>query len=322
VHDWASHACLVAGTPVQTATGIKAIENITTGERVWTPCGLAEVTHAGRVRRAEALMNVECSDGSILCATPEHKVLTQNGFVCVDALRYNDRIYRGTEWTIRLSALCSRVANIGFRDAITGDRSGAAMDRATSIAPFGNRITGVFHRITTFITSTAIPSTTLWRIWPVWNDASICLHTHGLWWRAEHSIPPTDTPWPPPPSGIGALRASRGTVSTGKPRGPIARGIRACVVSAVKRFCRRILRVPSGAMRVVKTKPVRLPEAKPWVYDLTVESHACYRANGILVSNSDAFRGLAVRHQMPKEPGRALGAVPTVPNVPGGWMGA
>jgi hypothetical protein len=30
------------------------------------------------------------------------------------------------------------------------------------------------------------------------------------------------------------------------------------------------------------------------VYDLTVKSHACYQANGLLVSNSDAARYLAL----------------------------
>jgi hypothetical protein len=30
------------------------------------------------------------------------------------------------------------------------------------------------------------------------------------------------------------------------------------------------------------------------VYDLTVVNHACYQANGILVSNSDAWRYLAL----------------------------
>ena len=30
------------------------------------------------------------------------------------------------------------------------------------------------------------------------------------------------------------------------------------------------------------------------VYDLTVAKHQCYRANGILVSNCDAFRYLAM----------------------------
>jgi hypothetical protein len=40
------------------------------------------------------------------------------------------------------------------------------------------------------------------------------------------------------------------------------------------------------------------------VYDLTVKDHACYQANGFLVSNSDAFRylGLAWRQMQPEKP--------------------
>ena len=34
------------------------------------------------------------------------------------------------------------------------------------------------------------------------------------------------------------------------------------------------------------------------VYDLTVEKHHCYLANGLLVSNSDAFRYLSIAAEL------------------------
>lgn len=46
-----------------------------------------------------------------------------------------------------------------------------------------------------------------------------------------------------------------------------------------------------GGVRVVLIQPGR---SKIPVYDLTIEKHHCYLANGLLVSNSDSFRYLAV----------------------------
>ena len=43
---------------------------------------------------------------------------------------------------------------------------------------------------------------------------------------------------------------------------------------------------------VARTQRVSAVE-KQWVYDLTVEKNSCYLANGILVSNCDAFGAMA-----------------------------
>jgi len=50
----------------------------------------------------------------------------------------------------------------------------------------------------------------------------------------------------------------------------------------------------SEKARVVK---IQIGKSLVPVYDLTIEKHHCYLANGILVSNSDAFRGLAVAYE-------------------------
>lgn len=51
-------------------------------------------------------------------------------------------------------------------------------------------------------------------------------------------------------------------------------------------------------MSIVSLKRVAVSSES--VYDLTVESHACYQANGILVSNSDAIRSFAMGYRAPK----------------------
>jgi hypothetical protein len=64
--------------------------------------------------------------------------------------------------------------------------------------------------------------------------------------------------------------------------------------SAGNFLLRLILRAPNGATSIVRWRTCDSGAAVRSVYDLTVENHACYQANGILVSNSDALRYLAL----------------------------
>lgn len=81
-------------------------------------------------------------------------------------------------------------------------------------------------------------------------------------------------------------------------------GLSAAVRTAVSRSCRLILRAPSGAISIARWKRCENGVAGQLVYDLTVAGHACYQANGLLVSNSDAFRYLAMawRELVPEPP--------------------
>jgi hypothetical protein len=60
-------------------------------------------------------------------------------------------------------------------------------------------------------------------------------------------------------------------------------------------------------MRIVSSKRVECATDKPLVYDLTVQKHGCYRANGFLVSNCDAFRMMAVAYR--REPGAEIAPI-------------
>ena len=60
-------------------------------------------------------------------------------------------------------------------------------------------------------------------------------------------------------------------------------------------LCLLILRWLNTAITTVKVK--RCVEGMELMYDLTIENHACYQANGVLVSNSDSFRTFAVGFQ-------------------------
>ena len=79
-----------------------------------------------------------------------------------------------------------------------------------------------------------------------------------------------------------------------KKLGSIANGILAHVKSAGARLVLRILREQNSATRVVGVTRSDASRESRLVYDLSVLPHQCYLANGLLVSNSDAFQVLAV----------------------------
>lgn len=76
--------------------------------------------------------------------------------------------------------------------------------------------------------------------------------------------------------------------------GQIVSGLRSYAKSAGARFALRTLHALSGATRVVAMQRSDVRKESPLVFDLTVEKHNSYLANGLLVSNSDAFQQLAV----------------------------
>jgi hypothetical protein len=71
--------CLPAGTAIDTIGGAMPVETIRQGDLVYGPIGNPSlVTHAGR-RLARELVEIMCNGERLLC-TPEHPILTQNGW--------------------------------------------------------------------------------------------------------------------------------------------------------------------------------------------------------------------------------------------------
>ena len=85
-----------------------------------------------------------------------------------------------------------------------------------------------------------------------------------------------------------------GIVGTARELGIGGNGIFGRVMNAAENIARRILRGRGSVIKIARRRPSAEDGGNPLVYDLTVEKHHCYRANGILVSNSDAFRYLAM----------------------------
>lgn len=79
-----------------------------------------------------------------------------------------------------------------------------------------------------------------------------------------------------------------------KKLGLIVNGMLSNASSVIGSFAVRILQGQSTANKVVEVQRLDSSRESPLVFDLTVKKHHCYLANGLLVSNSDAFLNLAV----------------------------
>jgi hypothetical protein len=76
--------------------------------------------------------------------------------------------------------------------------------------------------------------------------------------------------------------------------GLIGSGTASPANNAAKSISRRSRQDQNSVTQIAKLRRLGSAEASRLVYDLTVEKHHCYLANGLLVSNSDAFRYLAL----------------------------
>jgi hypothetical protein len=78
--------CFAGETSILTKAGYKPIKNIKKGEFVWSPFGWNEVYRSKMTGRKKVRFY------GYFRSTPDHKILTSNGLVEVDKLRYSDKI--------------------------------------------------------------------------------------------------------------------------------------------------------------------------------------------------------------------------------------
>ena len=79
----------------------------------------------------------------------------------------------------------------------------------------------------------------------------------------------------------------------------------AFVRNAASTLCRLIL-ARNTATKIVKLNRLDGDKGRKLVFDLTVKKNACYQANGLLVSNSDGFRTVAVSWRKAKAQSREI----------------
>ena len=319
VHNWASHGCLVGETLVETETGHKRIDAIRVGERVRTPAGLAVVTAAGPVKYADELLEITTVWGAIRC-TPEHKIFTQRGVIEASALLVGDEVLTGAEPECSQALSYSRAENIGYRAATIAVTSGASRGHRTFTGPFGKTLTGQFLKAMRSITLTAMCSTTALRTSSASMQSSTSVSIPlsamlpGSWPHRPMSAAPAL------PNGTSQKMAALGTVNTQSKFGLTVSGLFAAAMNAAGSIARLGRPARNSVTSIARCRPSESGEASPLVYDLTVEKHHCYKANGLLVSNSDAFRYLAVAMQ--EEKPKSKQSNQRGPQGNGAWLGA
>ena len=293
LHDEYSHGCLVGESLVITDRGDLPLRDVVVGDSVWTPAGFAKVLNSGPTKVATELIEITTADGGVLIATPEHKIFTTRGVVTADALRYDDCVYNHRSYPC-LSSQSTEL--MGYRDALI-EIFKARMEAYTCTALYGCTTTAA--SLTGFMSTTKTETrpTTPLKTWNYWMRQRIQnitgKITRGL--AASETKGKSRKPVSLPSNGMQVKTAESGIPSLAPSHGKTANGIQLIASSAGKNFPRHTQREPSSATPIAELRRYA-PDSETLVYDLTVEKHHCYFANGVLVSNCDAFRylGMAV----------------------------
>ena len=221
--------CVAEGTLVSMADGSrKPIEHVASGDMVKTPLGPCEVEASCVTDESAKVFRVRTFGGQELIATGNHPVYVENkGFVRVDELGMMDQI--------RLEPSCSaghqrqKLSNIVgiVTDATQTVRaeptSGISMPLSrgggSSTGICGKMLTGLFRKVTTFITSMATGITTRSKTSSACQSRNIGDGIHWLarrWIAKPHILSAFEAG---PQIGMPAMRAANGIPSMASPLG-------------------------------------------------------------------------------------------------------
>lgn len=187
------HACLVAGTLVETDRGSVPIERVAAGDRVWTRQGLRPVKAAGLTARAAEVGVVIFSDGTILRGTRNHPVWVEGfGWKRLDDLCCQDKILTWQQLTASSSEAShsadTQTLKIGLTVRTSRPESRTVnAESSGSTRRYGRQLTGLYPRATTSTTVTRIRSTTASTTWSASPGAS----TSNTTWHTETTAPPS-----------------------------------------------------------------------------------------------------------------------------------
>lgn len=281
-HDQWSNGCLVAGTLVKTKSGNKTIESIEVGDYVWTPCGYSKVLNSGQTKVSNKLITIKTNFGTIT-ATPEHKFFTNKGVVRADALVYNDVI-----WNLK-KHLRIKESSIGYRETITLLLLAQGKNTQHYIGQYGLTIMALSQKIIMY----TIKTVTTLIMTLVTLSAYLCLNICRIMQKIVNGINLVKMLksclrklYQRLKYGMQVKMVESGILYMGRILGLIGKHLRrsvSFVVQSLKHFTKTKLNTAHrvvGIEEEIKSLPV---------YDLTVEKNHCYLANGMLVSNSDAF---------------------------------
>lgn len=192
--------CLSGDTVVQTSKGNKKIKELvgTEGEIRTLTGDFVPYTNCRLTQEMADLVEVTFEDGYRLVCTPDHKLLTENGWVeAIDSLRY--AVYTmGTTpvQTPEVQNVCNQQLIVSTQPSKSSLESVTTCAVTTSsetvfdsIASCGHTSTEKSLKDTTFITKTMTKPTILQKIWSWFTGLSTCLTTTRVTTDARPSTP-------------------------------------------------------------------------------------------------------------------------------------
>lgn len=278
-------SCFVAGTLIDTPDGPRPIESLKSGDYATTPFGKSKVISA----RSTGVRNVV--DYGIFTATPNHKIITNDGVVRVDAMRYDSLIWvneqkKLSEFTLTeyliggiLSPL-NVVTNYIFNGLLTRNLEAKL---GFSTETFGNSITGQFLKECASTTNMALTTTALKHL-SLLLTSNMPRATSGEKPLLKSILSALDRLQQ---TGMVVRKDCSGIVSTESELGKTENFLQpsALFVEEITKHLSQL--VVSTAIQTVKPRPSGVEE----VYNLATED-GMYFANTVLVSNCDALRYL------------------------------
>jgi hypothetical protein len=326
VHDASSHCCLIAGTLVTCEQGDIPIERIKKGWKVRLGSTAAQVQWAGYVKDSVTIA-FQLSNGSQLECTPEHRIFTTKGVICADSICVGQVFVTSFHPCINHLSTSTAGIRAGFSDYIEEGAIGIGqIGDTTFVSRVIGKISSIFACGQTIM---ARFQQDLWSglrvaggIFNHWSYGRI-IHERsgeGPWFisKESRSIERPGRNISGPLQARGNMRADLFTGSFGNTTMEQSRSvgmsiirmrIPRIIVSKILRLCHRVItpnctrnRVIGSAVLPIRSNSqnkrdslvcvvgVSRRRSSTPVYDLTVQHHHCYLANGILVSNSDAAR--------------------------------
>lgn len=323
-NDWTNHCCLDGDTEVETNKGKVSLRHIKVGMKAKLGDYDGQIT-AGGPTYVQDCYRIDFDDGTYIISSGKHKFFTNKGLARCDTLRHGEEV-----WTPKHHLLNSLDANgMGLRTAFdinsqqpTTQKKGIAkasnlkgdgMVEMTKqvitvqrkkgyIGPSGSLLMARLQKAWMCITRITIKKTTLSK---TLNSLSAQIipsimpkAVNGSHQEALH--PYCEPIHTRPQSGTLALKDWLGIARMVKRLGMGANALKSCVLSAIPYLPhhtqhgeRHVQLNANVAIKGIKkvTGITALPPRL--LYDITVDHHHAYVANGVLVSNCDSFRTMA-----------------------------
>lgn len=324
--DLADALCFEAGTMISTPVGLRPIQEITIGDEVNTPFGVTKVGELW-VSETESMTEVKFSDGKRLSGKGEHKIFTlRSGQTRLDALSLTDVILTENQWRIKwkfLQVLSTLGSDIQFKPLVDIIR---AETNVTGLAFFtvmcGRIFMEKYQKTTIFTTKMKTGLTTTFQIWSRFiaprTRNFICTNgmsggCSSLLQNMPFNVQQNGTHLPKELNGIESTRSPNGRTQLPKPRNVkyaiktmkltwailniVARlvlkklGINAILRKLKSAFgaVKNLLGTAIAKQNVVPVSVVTRNVPTTLVYNLTLEKHNAYYANGVLVYNCLTF---------------------------------